>query len=201
MNTILLAIGMLLITLGALPYIRDVQRRVVRPRLVSWGIWSVLLVIMTVAAQQAGETTSAVLSGVGAVECALIVVVGWRVGNRSFKLLDWVSVLGAVLGLLSAVATRDPWVTLIIMVVIDAIAYMPTWHHAWQAPEEESLLSFGLNTIGGWLCVASALGTGATFVGLLYPLYSAVAASFMAMLIAYGRWFPSDDNYDYSLGE
>jgi hypothetical protein len=203
-TTLLLAVGMLLVTIGAIPYLRAVLRGVVRPRLVSWGVWVILLILITISAVRAGETTSAILSGVSAVECLLVVIVGWRMGSRTLGGLDVLAVAGALIGLFCLIFTHDPLLAMAVTVAIDGIAYLPTLKHAWEDPEEESLLSFAISTAGNGLCLASALLGGAAVVGLVYPVYSVIVGSIMVGLLVYGRVVPvynGQDAIEYAVGE
>jgi hypothetical protein len=198
MTTLLLAAGMTLVTLAALPYIRAVQQGRVRPRLVSWMVWAVLMTILTVTSIQAREVASAVLAAVGAVQCTLIVLIGWRIGSRYLGRLDVSSLVGAAIGLGVLLATNDLLMATIITVSVDAIAYLPTLKHAWDSPEEESLASFALSASGAWLCLASALLSGAAVEGIIYPVYSAVVGTVMVAILLYGRAVPyAEEAYEY----
>lgn len=187
MTTIFLVLGALLATFAALPYIRDVLRGMVRPRLVSWGVWAALMALMTITAIRAHEPASAMLSAVTATECLLVVIIGWRAGNRSLGKIDKIALIGAVVGLTVMMMTSDALLAMIVMLSVDAVAYIPTIKHAWDSPEEESMLSFGLSLAGGILCLTSAVMSGASVAGLAYPIYSVVFAGLVVGLLAYGR--------------
>ena len=99
MVAIILGAGLLLSSISALPYLRDVTRGRARPRLASWAIWAVLLSAMTYIGVREGQVASAVLSMVSVVGCIAIVVTGWRHGSRALGKLDVVALVGAAVGL------------------------------------------------------------------------------------------------------
>lgn len=187
MALILLTIGTLFASLSSMPYLRDIIRRQARPRSVSWAIWAVLLGIMTIAAFREGQVASAALSAVSTIGCLLIVSVGWRYGSRNITVLDRVAIAGTVVGLGALLFTHDAFITLVIMLVVDAIAYVPTLVHAWNEPGEESFLSWAMSLIGSAATVLAAVATHASVAGMLYPLYSLVFSLAMVGLLVSGR--------------
>jgi hypothetical protein len=187
MVAITLGAGLLLSSISSLPYLRDVTKGRARPRLVSWGIWSVLLSAMTYIAVREGQVASAVLSMVSAIGCAAIVVTGWAHGSRTFSRLDVIALLGAVLGIATLFVQQDAVLSLAIMLAVDTVAYVPTLLHAWSDPDEESTTSWVLSAVGSVLTLAAAAMTNASMTGLLYPAYSATFGILMVALLVIGR--------------
>ncbi|MGB4762721.1 MAG: hypothetical protein WBP12_05205 [Candidatus Saccharimonas sp.] len=194
--TILTIIGVGLVALSTWPYIRSVLSGQVRPRLVSWGIWTVLAVIMTIAALSEGQMQSALLTGVTAASCGVIVVLGWRQGNRTVTRIDWICLAGAVAGIVAFLVIRDVMVALVISVAVDAVAFIPTLAHAWNDPEEESLTAFAMAASGEVFVIVAAVLEGATFAGLLYPVYAVLFNGATAVVILVGR--RAANTLDYS---
>ncbi len=187
MVTVIISVGMLLATLSPMPYIKDTLKGKARPRLVSWSVWAILLAIVTIAAISEGKVASAMLSGVSSVGCVLVVAAGWSNGSRRFSRLDKVAVIGAIIGLVVLMFARDALLALEVMVLVDAIAYVPTLAHAWRAPHHESLMSWSLALLAGGFMAIAGVMNHAGLMGLLYPVYSATFASFMVLLIVSGR--------------
>ncbi|MGB4767752.1 MAG: hypothetical protein WBP22_00685 [Candidatus Saccharimonas sp.] len=186
--TLLTMIGVGMVAVSAVPYILAVMRGQVRPKLVSWGIWTVLAVIMTLAALEEGQLQSALLTGVTVAACASVMVLGWRQGSRQMNRLDVLCIIGAVVGVLVYFMVDSPLVALIVSVVVDAIAFIPTLVHAWTDPEEESLASFAVAASGELFVVVAAVAGAASFAGLLYPVYAVVFNGAVAALIIAARY-------------
>lgn len=200
MTLILLVLSAIIGLAGLYPYIRDTKRGRVRPRIVSWSVWTILAGIMTISAVLDGHLASAALSAQGFFECGLVVIFGWRQGSIRINRLDIISIIGACIGLASLVFLRDPGVALVVSVIIDAVAFMPTLAHAWTDPEEESLLCYACAVIASSLALVAALGNGAGFIGLFYPLYSVTFNGLMALLLTTSR--PALESiFDYENGE
>lgn len=183
MGTVLTIIGVLLVTMAGVPYISAIIRGRVRPKLISWGIWTVLGVLTTLAALGESQIPSALVSAVAAVTCLTVVVLGWSRGSRRITRLDVVCLIGALAGLVVYFAARDPFLALAVSVTVDAIAFVPTLAHGWTDPDEESLSSFVYIVAGQGFVVAAALIGGATITGLLYPLYSLTFNGAMAYVL------------------
>lgn len=180
-------VGVGLVALSTWPYIRSVLSGQVRPRLVSWGIWTVLAAIMTIAALSEGQLHSALLTGVAAVSCGVIVLLGWRQGSRTMTSIDWACLVGALAGIVVFLIVRDAMVALAISVAVDAVAFVPTLIHAWNDPEEESLTAFAMAAAGEALVLVAAVLGGATFAGLIYPIYAVIFNGATAVVIVMGQ--------------
>src|SRR5690606_33080852 len=155
------------------PYIKSIMAGRAKPKLVTWVIWAVLAIVMTISAFWSGQTASAILSLSGAIGCSAVVIIGWRRGSLSVSRSDMIYLAGAAAGILSLVVLRDPVIALAVSVAVDAIAFVPTFIHGWQAPHEENLPSFALGTSAGVITLLVAISSGGGIHGLLYPLYSA----------------------------
>lgn len=188
MLSIIMSVGVLLTAVSGIPYIAALRRGEVRPKLVSWTVWAVLGIVMTLAAATEGQLPSALLSGVAATICGAIVVLGWRQGNRSMTKLDIVCLVGAIVGLATFFVMKDSVSALMVSVAVDAVAYIPTLIHGWTDPDEESLSSFWYSAIGQLLVLISAAVGGATIAGLLYPAYAVIFNGLMLTILCVGRF-------------
>ena len=199
MVTMLIACGALLASLSPLPYVRDIMRRRARPRIISWVIWAALLAVMTYAASMEGRTASALLSGVSALSCGMIAVVGWRVGSRQIGKLDRVALIGAVISMAILVSTKDTLLALVAMVFVDALAYVPTLWNAWMTPHHESLISWSMSMVASGLIATAAILSRDGLSGLIYPLYSVSFAILMVLILLSSRWRVSRSLTEYEV--
>lgn len=182
---------------GALPYIVSIIRGSVRPRIISWAVWTVLAAVMTYAAFMEGQRESMLLSLSTFVGCFAVLALGWRQGNITLSRLDIVCGIGALAGIASLFVLRNPTVALGIAVAVDAIAFIPTLVHAWREPYEESLACFALAATGGILALVAGIAKDATLAGVLYPIYAVVFNGVMVMMLIVGRAAPLvPDSYD-----
>ena len=189
MATFLMVCGVIVAGVGAVPYIMAVLRGTARPRLVSWAVWAVLAAVLAASSYADGQVASALLSLQAFVACSTVVVLGWKYGGQvKVGQLDVICLVGAALGILSLVMFKNPQAALITALAVDAVAFIPTFVHAWTNPDEESMACYALAAAGAVLATCASVMAGAAFAGLLYPLYSMVFNGVMVLLLVMGRW-------------
>ena len=193
MRPVLVASSGVLALAATVPYLLDIVRGRTKPRLVSWLVWSVLLGIGSAAAFTTRQLPAGVLSLCDALACGLVVLVGYKHGDRALGRLDVACLLGAFLalglwGLLNSAA-----VAAVVIVVTDFVGAIPTFRHSWLRPYEETWLAFVLSGLSG--AVALLAANFAVLTAVVYPLYI-LMANFMIvtllLLVSPHRARPSD---------
>lgn len=152
-----------------------------KPRVVSWFTWSLITVIAGSASLADGQYPAAILSFCAAFETLLVVVLGWRHGDRKLEWLDIACQAGAIVGLALWLAFDSPAIAVIATVVIDLVGSVPTLAHAWRRPHEETWITFLLSGVGAGLALAVAGDWRITAVA--YPLYLLLINVLIAGLI------------------
>ncbi len=172
---------------AALPYILDIVRGRARPRIASWGIWTVVQAVGAVSGFAAWQLPGACYTLFCATGCAAVVLLGWRYGSRDFGPLDAVCVTLAAEGVaLLALAAAAPQLVPMswavgISVATDFLAYLPTFRHAWLKPDEEPWLPYAL--FGAAAGMVLWIADYRILAGLIYPMYLFAADSAMVVMI------------------
>ncbi len=99
MATTIIIISSILTLGAAVPYIIEIIRGNTKPRIASWLIWTVLTGIAAIASYSDGQIPSAILMAVATIDTGLVVILGYRYGDKHFERLDMVCLSGAVVGL------------------------------------------------------------------------------------------------------
>lgn len=194
MTNILIFIGTALTTASFVPYLRDIIRHGARPRLVSWVIWSLLLGLMTVVSVEEKQWASALVAGVSGLGCLAVVALGLRYASRHVTRLERVTLMGALLGIALWFVVGSPLVVMMIALAVDALAYIPTFIHGWQEPEEESVLAFACAGVGEVIILVAVWMQHAPLLGMLYPLYAGVfSLAMVATIYASQFWYGTGD--------
>jgi hypothetical protein len=172
---------------AALPYILDIVHGRARPRVASWGIWTVVQAVGAVSAFSAWQLPGACYTVFCAAGCAAVVFLGWRHGSRDFGPLDAVCVALAAEGVaLLAVAAALPrlvplsW-AVAVSVATDFLAYLPTFRHAWLKPDEEPWLPYAL--FGAAAGMVLWIADYRILAGVIYPMYLFAADAAMVVMI------------------
>ena len=126
------------------------------PRLASWTIWAAVQGVIFSGAREQGATATNLLPLAYFVGCVSVTVVAARFGTRDVSRLDGVCSALAVVSLTLLVVAHDPLSALVLAIVTDTIAGVPTLVAVWRDPRSESL--------AGWVCFLT--GASINFLAL-----------------------------------
>jgi len=117
----------------------------VRPHPLSWFLFGVLSAIgYWVQRDEGAHAGSWVLLSM-VLFCFLLSAAGFVRGERRFPLREWGFLAAACVVLLIYLLTREPTLAAILITVIDALGYGPTFSRGWSHPRKDSATSFALN--------------------------------------------------------
>lgn len=181
MKLLLTSISTLLALIGYAYYFRDIFRGKTKPHVFSWFVWGVLTTIAFVAQVVDGGGIGTAVTAVSALFCFVVTAFAIRTGERSFPLSDWLALFSAGVALVLWWITDDPLLSVILITITDAAAFLPTFRKSYHKPYEETLIEYFLAgikfvfaipalevlTLTTWLYPASLLVMNLTFVGLL----------------------------------
>lgn len=162
----ILAVAVALI--GYIPYFRDILANKTKPHAFSWLVWGVLTGIAFFG-QVAGEAgPGAWVTGFTTVICFIIFLFGIVKGRKNIVLVDWLSLLGAVIALILWFFTKGPLLSVIIITIIDALAFFPTMRKSFSKPHEETATTYFLSGLKFVLSVAAL--NQISVITALYPI-------------------------------
>lgn len=151
-------------------YIRAMVKGQTRPNRVTWLMWSIAPFIATAAEVYSGVTWAVIpvfMTGFAPflIFCASIFTKAyWRLGKFDY-LCGAISVLALVLW----VITMEPVLSIILAIVADAIASIPTLTKAYHNPETESVWPFLTGIFNA--AVALAVAMTWSFNEVSFPIY------------------------------
>lgn len=181
MRNWLAIIGAVLALFSTLPYIIDIVKGRTKPNIVSWFTWTLLTAIAMAAAFTAHEPKTGLLMAASTVCVAAVVILGLKYGIAKFSFFDIMCQLGALLGLLFWLVFNSPTIGIVVPVIIDFIAALPTWKHSWQEPAEETWQTFLIGVFAPIFTIASL--TRFNTASLLYPLYLTLANAIIVSIV------------------
>jgi len=150
-QTILVTIASLLAVFGNLPYIKDVLKGKISPHPFTWFLWSVVSLVTFFGAWQKGAGLGVIPIFVSEIFTFIIFLLALKNASRnSFKDIqrkDIIFLVIALLGLIPWYFTKDPTMSVIIVVCIDLIAFIPTILKTYRNPESENPILFGSNLL------------------------------------------------------
>lgn len=151
------------------PYIRSIIRGRSRPSPVSWFIWAILSALIFATHWAAGGRSTAWLPGVHCLFTSLVFTLACGQGVRGTSRLDLVCLLAALSGIVAWGAASAPVAALLLFLLADLLASVPTLNKSVLTPFTEDALAW---TITFGACAVNLLAVGSwADVEAIYPLY------------------------------
>lgn len=170
--------------IGGLSYVRAIWKGEASPNRVTWGLWALVPLIAAAAQWENGVGISTLVVLSVGLSPACVVLASFIAHQGSWKLgpFDYVCGACALAALALWALTGDPVTAIVLSILGDAAAALPTVRKAWLAPATEDKRAYLLALIGMVLGIFSV--QEATFSAYAFNAYL-VAASGTLVLILY----------------
>jgi hypothetical protein len=167
--------------IGYVPYMRDILSGKTKPHVYTWFIWSLLnFIIFALQITHNAGSGSFMTLAVGIVSFTIFMFA--RKADNTVTSLDTAFLILALLALLVWIFAKQPIISMVLLVAIDALGFAPTICKSWHKPYSETLSSYVLNTFRFGLALLALRQY--TIITALYPLVWIVANGlFSTMLI------------------
>src|SRR5208337_2090714 len=161
------ALSVILAVAGFLVYFWQTLSGEVRPHPLSWFLFGVLSVTGYLVQRDQGAGAGSWALMAMSIICFLLVAVSVVRGERSFSGAEWAFLIAGLFVFLFYLFTKEPMVAAVLVTLVDALGYGPTFTRGWTHPEKDSASSFALN---GAKFVPSLLAMDPiSFATCLYP--------------------------------
>ncbi|HJQ08169.1 MAG TPA: hypothetical protein VJ836_01655 [Candidatus Saccharimonadales bacterium] len=165
-----------------IPYFRDIFAGKTKPHAFSWLVWFLLTAIAFVAQVNDNAGAGAWVTGFTALIALFIFMAAITRGEKNITRSDWLCLVGAFLSMGLWTITNSPFTAVILITIIDALGFAPTFRKAFYKPQEETAITFALSAIKFVIAIAAL--TNYTIVTVLYPASLVVMNGlFVAMLM------------------
>lgn len=169
---------------GSVVYILSILRGQSKPHLYTWLVWSILPTIAFFAQIHDNAGPGAWVTGMTALSCIITSVLALKYGEKNITRGDRWALAASLLAILPWLVTDDPLWSVILVAIIDTVAFIPTFRKSWDKPYEENLSSYNLHSLKMTLSMFAL--TNVTWVTILYPL-SFVAVNIVFTGYCYAR--------------
>ncbi|MBI5139685.1 hypothetical protein HZA26_03710 [Candidatus Nomurabacteria bacterium] len=147
LEEIFVSIAVVCAIFGNIPYLRDVLKRKVEPHPYTWLVWSIVSLIMFFGQLVKGAGVGAIPTGASEIFTIIIFIFSLRYGFKNIVRRDTYFLIIALLGLIPWVLTKDPTISVVIVVMIDLVAFIPTLRKTWIYPNSETPLLYSMNVL------------------------------------------------------
>lgn len=164
------------------PYFIGIARGHTKPHIFTWFLWTVLTGIGFAAQISEGGGAGAWVTGTSAVMVGLVFLFAMRRGERTITRSDWITFIGALTAIPLWYFTKDPLWSVLMIIMIDAMAFYPTARKSWHKPHEEVIQTYLLS--GAKFMLGLIALEKLSLSTALYPAYlMTVNYAFVAMLV------------------
>ncbi len=139
----IIAAGMAII--GNVPYLISVFRKQVIPHPYTWLVWSIVSAVTFFGQIAKGAGVGAIPTGASEIFTIIIFLFSLRYGFKHVHRKDTIFLVIALLGLIPWFLTNDPTISVIIVVSIDLVAFIPTLRKTKAHPETERHILYSMN--------------------------------------------------------
>ena len=167
MNEILGLLAILIGLIGYIPYFTTIFSGKTKPHAFTWFVWG-LLTAIAFGGQVAGDGgAGAWVTGFTAFISFIICALGLVKGKRDFPLADWLCLVGCMLALALWALTDNPLSAIILITIIDILAFIPTFRKSYHKPDSEPAFTYALSGLKFVIGIAALQNLSA--VTVIYP--------------------------------
>lgn len=130
---------------GNISYFRDVLSKRVKPHPYTWFVWTIVSGVTFFGQLAKGAGVGALPTGVAETFTLVIFLYSLQYGFKQVTKIDTYFLIFALLGLIPWYVYKDPTVSIIVVVSIDVIAFIPTLRKTWLETATESPELYGMN--------------------------------------------------------
>lgn len=147
MTELLVFIAVILAIIGNVPYLKDVLQKKIQPHPYTWLVWSIVSAVTFFGQVSKGGGIASIATGVAEIFTIIIFVFSLRYGFTNIAKKDTYFLIIALLGLIPWALTNDPTISVITVVSIDVVAFIPTLRKTWVHPKSETPILFVMNVL------------------------------------------------------
>lgn len=148
-------VASILAIVGNVPYLIDVLKKRIEPHAYTWFIWSIVSCVIFFGQVAKGAGIGAMPTAFSEIFTIIIFFFSLRNGFKHVEKTDHIFLAIALLGLIPWFLTKDPTISVIIVVSIDLVAFIPTLRKTYKHPETEKPLLFITNFLRHGLALLS----------------------------------------------
>ena len=181
MKQVIAYTAVLIAIAGNIPYLRDVITKRIQPHPYTWFVWSIVSCVIFFGQLAKGAGVGALPTGASEIFTIIIFLFSLRYGFKNIIRRDTYFLIAALLGIIPWVLTKDPTFSVIIVVAIDLIAFVPTLRKTWSYPATETPVLYSMNVFRHILTLFSLQAYNVATV--LHSVAMIITNSIMTFLI------------------
>jgi chromate transport protein ChrA len=186
MKPIVTVLAIVIALIGYIPYIRNCILGKTKPHIISWFTWS-LVSYLAFGIQLFNEGgVGSFVNLVMGIICTIIFILGLKNGTKDIRKIDVVAFVLALIAIVLWLIAKQPLLSIILVVFIDLMSFLPTILKGWREPHTKTAVTFLLSGIKNGMSIYAL--ESFSLINVLYPTYSALTnVLFVVMLFVRRR--------------
>ena len=179
-------VTVILAFVGIIPYIIDIFRGKTKPHIFTWVVWALVTFLAFLGQWTKGGGAGSWTTGVTGLLTIFIALISIKYGSRDITKSDVIIFIMALVAIISWLFTKDPTLSIVILTVVNTLAFVPTIRKTIKDPSSETFSSYVIHTFRHSLSIFALSNYNlATF---LYPAVVALSNLTVACIILKSRW-------------
>lgn len=168
------------------PYFISIVRGETKPSKSTWWIWAALELMMSTNYYLFTKTQSTIwlpiASFIGMFMTAILSV---KYGKKEWPIVNTICLLGSVIGIVVWIVSKDNFITLTCLLLVDILASVPMFIKSYEYPQEEDFFSW-LITLSSGIVNLFAIETWNVSVAIL-PMYNLAIYAIVVAILMHAR--------------
>jgi hypothetical protein len=176
------AIAVFLTFAAYIPYYRDILKGKTHPHVYSWSLWGLLTVLLVALQIKGGAGPATWVTAAAGILCIGVVLLSLKGGKKDITTSDTIVAILSLIAIGFWLVADQPVVSIILVIIADGLAFIPTIRKSWHKPYTETLSLYVTNALRFFLALAAV--ETYTFLSASWIVFWATGnALFSVMLI------------------
>ncbi len=184
---IIAGIAVLLVLIAYIPYMFDIAKGKVAPHPFSWLIWAMTATAIFFLQTTNGSGSGAYGTAAVALCASAIFVLAFRANKVRIRPLDILSLLLAIGGIIVWVFVQQPMISIVILLTVEVIGFIPTLLNGWRYPYKDSMTVWTVNGTRHTLGLLAVQQHNA--ITMLNPIFWISLCALYVSILGYRRLF------------
>jgi hypothetical protein len=178
-------IATVLAVIAFIPYLKDIFGGKTKPHVYSWLVWSIIQGVGVLAMFEGGAGWGALGLGIGSLFCISIFLLSFKYGTKNITKIDTFLLIAALITIVVWLTTEDPLWSVVLVSLIDFIAFVPTYRKTYLAPHGETLSTYIFDVVSNMFAIVAIATYSLTTT--LYISSLVISNALMVFILIYRR--------------
>jgi hypothetical protein len=152
---IISVVAVFLTFVAYIPYYKDILSGKTHPHVYSWSLWGLLTVLLVALQIKGGAGVATWITAAAGLLCIGVVILSLRNGKKDITRSDTVVAILSLMAIGFWLIADQPEISVILVIVADMLAFIPTVRKSWNKPYDETLSLYVTNAIRFFLALAA----------------------------------------------